>query len=99
MYLRAAKGYNVGMFGKSNFNTEQGFDRWFQGVQCGYGGSWQDNETPSGTFHSNNSDYATDLITAKAVEWLSRDSVSGAGAGGRPWFVYYAPVRNTRVQC
>ena len=32
VHLRAKAGYNVGMFGKSNFNTYDGFDRWFQGL-------------------------------------------------------------------
>ena len=41
VHLRAAQGYQVALFGKSNFNTEEGFDRWFQGVQCGYGGGFQ----------------------------------------------------------
>ena len=32
VHLREKKGYNVGIFGKSNFNTCEGFDRWFQGA-------------------------------------------------------------------
>ena len=35
VHLRRAAGYNVGMFGKSNFNTCDGFDRWFQVMACG----------------------------------------------------------------
>ena len=91
VHLRAKKGYNVGMFGKSNFNTLQGFDRWFQGVNCGYGGRAQDNESP--TFHTkvDRSQYFTDVIANKAIEWMKRDNVSGASAGGRPFFVYFAP--------
>ena len=69
------------MFGKSNFNTLQGFDRWFQGVNCGYGGHAQDNESP--TFHTkvDRSQYFTDVIANKAIEWMKRDNVSGASAG------------------
>ena len=40
VHLREKAGYNVGMFGKANFNTCQGFDRWFQGAFLGYGGNW-----------------------------------------------------------
>jgi hypothetical protein len=35
VHLRRAAGYNVGMFGKSNFNTCDGFDRWFQVMDSG----------------------------------------------------------------
>ena len=56
------------MFGKSNFNTYDGFDRWFQGVQCGYGGSYQDNESPGFNYHANKNEYATDLLAAKTIE-------------------------------
>ena len=59
------------MFGKSNFNTMEGFDRWFQGVECGYGGNYQDNESPGFRYHGNESVYATDLLATKA---------SGAGS-------------------
>mmetsp|Transcript_17366 Transcript_17366/g.51358 ORF Transcript_17366/g.51358 Transcript_17366/m.51358 type:complete len:434 (+) Transcript_17366:107-1408(+) len=79
------------MFGKSNFNTYMGFDRWFQAAVCGYGGNYEDNESP--TFHTRAgpTDYATDTILERAVEWLKRDNVTGASAGGRPFFVYFAP--------
>ena len=91
VHLRAKKGYNVGMFGKANFNTYEGFDRWYQGAYCGYGGSYEDNESPSFHSKSKNTDYATDVIADKAIEWMKRDDVSGASAGGRPFFVYFAP--------
>ena len=91
VHLRAKKGYNVGMFGKSNFNTMEGFDRWFQGVQCGYGGTYQDNESPTFQTKASADDYATDFIVSRAVEWIKRDNVSGASAGGRPFFVYFGP--------
>ena len=32
VYLRREKGYQVALFGKGNFNTYEGFDRWFQGA-------------------------------------------------------------------
>jgi hypothetical protein len=91
VHLRAQKGYQVGMFGKSNFNTYEGFDRWFQAAVCGYGGHYEDNESP--TFHTAGgpTDYATDFIAEKALEWLKRDNVSGASNGGRPFFIYFAP--------
>jgi len=79
------------MFGKSNFNTYEGFDRWFQGVECGYGGRYEDNESPTFHYTSNKSVYATDLISSKAMEWLRRPNVTGKEAGGRPFFVYFAP--------
>ena len=41
VHLRAKAGYNVGMFGKSNFNTYDGFDRWFQAAVCGFGGNYE----------------------------------------------------------
>eukprot|EP00040_Diaphanoeca_grandis_P014408 m.73070 g.73070 ORF g.73070 m.73070 type:complete len:581 (-) comp24519_c0_seq1:34-1776(-) len=89
VHLRAKKGYNVGMFGKSNFNTMEGFDRWFEGVYCGPGNAWQDNESP--TFKTTDTGYGTDVIADKASEWMRRANVSGAAAGGRPFFVYFAP--------
>ena len=56
------------MFGKADFNTAEGFDRWFEGVQCGYGGGFADNE--GFNYHySNQSEYATDLIARKTIEW------------------------------
>lgn len=91
VHLRAKKGYNVGMFGKSNFNTFDGFDRWFQAAVCGFGGNYQDNESPTFRTKVDKSEYATTTILNKAVEWLKRDNVSGASSGGRPWFVYFAP--------
>ena len=36
--------------GKANFNTYEGFDRWFQGAFLGYGGSWEDDESPGGHY-------------------------------------------------
>lgn len=91
VHLRAAKGYNVGMFGKSNFNTCDGFDRWFQAARCGYGGGYQDNESPSFHYKASKDEYATDLLLRKSIEWIRRDNISGASSGGRPWFLYFAP--------
>ena len=73
------------MFGKSNFNTYDGFDRWFQAAVCGFGGNYEDNESP--TFHTrvDKSEYGTTTILNKAVEWLKRENVTGASSGGRPW--------------
>ena len=73
------------MFGKANFNTYDGFDRWFQAAVCGFGGNYEDNESP--TFHTrvDKSEYGTTTILNKAVEWLKRDNVTGASSGGRPW--------------
>lgn len=76
------------MFGKSNFNTYEGFDRWFQAAICGYGGEYEDNESPSFHYKATADEYGTDLIAAKAIEWLKRSNVSGSG---RPFFVYFAP--------
>jgi arylsulfatase A-like enzyme len=59
VHLREKKGYNVGIFGKSNFNTCEGFDRWFQGAFLGYGGGWQDNEAANFSYHGKPTDYAT----------------------------------------
>ena len=42
-------------------------------------------------YKANNTEYGTDLILQKAVEWIKRDNVSGAAANGRPFFVYFAP--------
>lgn len=91
VHLRAEKGYNVGMFGKSNFNTYEGFDRWFQKAVCGYGGTYEDNESP--TFHTKapSDEYATDLLARKSIEWMKRANVSGSQNEGRPWFIYFAP--------
>ena len=36
VYLRREKGYRVAIFGKANFNTYDGFDRWFQGASLRY---------------------------------------------------------------
>lgn len=91
VHLRGKKGYNIGLFGKSNFNTYQGFDRWFQGVKCGFGGEYEDNESPSFHYKSNPTEYATDLVASKATEWIMRDNVSGHASGGRPFFAYLAP--------
>ena len=75
VHLRAKKGYNVGIFGKANFNTYDGFDRWFQAAVCGYGGGYEDNESP--TFHTRvaKTDYATDTIAAKAASGVAYCSV------------------------
>ena len=86
--LRSRKGFQVGMFGKSNFNTYQGFDRWFQGAALGYGNTWEDDEGADGHYHANKSEYATALLSNKTVEWLMRP---GVGVGPRPWFAYFAP--------
>jgi len=91
VHLRAKKGYQVGIFGKANFNTCDGFDRWFQGVVCGYGGSYQDNEAPNFHYKAGPDDYGTDLLVDKAIEWIKRPNVSGEDSGSRPFFVYYAP--------
>ena len=97
VYLRRDAGYQVGMFGKANFNTYEGFDRWFQGAWVGYGSWWEDDECPSsgeeqckqpGKYHARDDEYATALIGNKTVEWLRRPSV---GASARPWFAYFAP--------
>jgi hypothetical protein len=79
--LRTQRGYQVGMFGKSNFNTYQGFDRWFQGASLGYGNNWEDDESPGGTYHANKSEYATSLLSNKTSEWLARPTV---GRAARP---------------
>ena len=52
---------------------------------------WEDNESPAFQYKTNSSEYATSLLRAKAVEWIGRDNVTGAQAGGRPFFVYFAP--------
>ena len=86
--LRTRKGYQAGLFGKSNFNTYQGFDRWFQGAALGYGNTWEDDEGADGHYHANKSEYATALLSNKTVEWLMRP---GVGVGLRPFFAYFAP--------
>lgn len=91
VYLRERKGYQVGLFGKANFNTYQGFDRWFEAAFLGYGGTWQDDESPNGVYHANKTEYATSLLSNKTVEWLYRDNITGKAANGRPFFVYFAP--------
>ena len=51
VFLRQEKGYQVGLFGKSNFNTYDGFDRWFQGASLSYGAvKWEDDESPTGYY-------------------------------------------------
>ena len=79
------------MFGKSNFNTEEGFDRWFQGAFLGNGGTWEDNEAPGFHYKAAQDEYATALLGNKTVEWLRRDNVTGQASGGRPFFAYFAP--------
>eukprot|EP00937_MAST-01D_sp_MAST-1D-sp2_P000049 g49.t1 len=91
VHLRARKGYQVGMFGKSNFNTYEGFDRWFQGAFLGNGGKWEDNEAPGFHYQAAKDEYATALLGNKTIEWLRRDNVTGAASGGRPFFAYFAP--------
>ena len=91
VHLRREKGYNVGQFGKSNFNTCEGFSRWFQGAFLGYGGGWQDDEAANFSYHGKPNEYATALIGNKSVEWLHRPEVTGAQSEGRPFFLYFAP--------
>ncbi len=91
VYLREQRGYNVALFGKSNFNTFQGFDRWFEGAFVGYGSSWRDDESPEGIYHASSSEYATSLLANRTIEWLSRDNITGETSAGRPFFVYFAP--------
>ena len=62
VYLRRDKGYNVGQFGKSNFNTCEGFSRWFQGAFLGYGGGWQDNEAANFSYHGKPTDCAPSTL-------------------------------------
>ena len=87
VHLRREKGYNVGQFGKSNFNTCEGFNRWFQGAFLGYGGGWQDNEAANFSYHGKPNEYATALIGNKSVEWLHRPEITGAQSEGRPFFL------------
>jgi hypothetical protein len=87
VHLRREKGYNVGQFGKSNFNTCEGFSRWFQGAFLGYGGGWQDNEATNFSYHGKPNEYATALIGNKSVEWLHRPEITGAQSEGRPFFL------------
>eukprot|EP01047_Picozoa_sp_COSAG01_P024548 COSAG01_NODE_1520_length_10029_cov_26.551374_14_plen_461_part_00 len=88
VFLRRSKGYQVGLFGKGNFNTYDGFDRWFQGVSFSYGPvKWQDDESPGGVYTQGPDVYPTSLLGNKTVEWISRKSVSGEG---RPFFAYFA---------
>jgi len=91
VYLRELRGYNTAIFGKANFNVYQGFDRWFQGAFLGYGGNWEDNESPTFNYQAGPDEYATALLGNRSVEWLRRDSVTGASSGGRPFFLYFAP--------
>jgi N-acetylglucosamine-6-sulfatase len=91
VHLRAQRGYNVAIFGKSNFNTQEGFDRWFQGAFLGYGGSWEDNESPTFKYHAAPTEYATALLGNRSIEWLRRDNVTGGTSEGRPFFLYFAP--------
>ena len=65
--LRAARGYNTAIFGKANFNTYEGFDRWFQGASLGVGGKWEDNEAPSFQYKAGKDEYATALLGNKTV--------------------------------
>ena len=80
----------VGLFGKANFNTYEGFDRWFQGVTLSYATNrWEDDEAPGGVYVQSPKEYPTALIGNKTVEWIERANVSGA-AIGRPFFAYFA---------
>ncbi|EGD81213.1 hypothetical protein PTSG_11248 [Salpingoeca rosetta] len=90
-YLRMLRGFQTALFGKGNFNTMEGFDRWFQGSHLGYGGTWQDNESPDFKYKASDKEYATDLLLEKASEWLRRDNVTGKASNGRPFFLYFAP--------
>ena len=90
-HLRAQRGYNVAIFGKANFNTREGFDRWFQGAFLGYGGGFEDDESPDFAYHAAPSEYATSLLGNKSVEWIHRPNVTGSAAAGRPFFLYFAP--------
>ena len=65
--LRAARGYNTAIFGKANFNTYEGFDRWFQGASLGVGGKWEDNESPNFHYKAGKDEYATALLGNKTV--------------------------------
>ena len=88
--LRRQAGYQVGLFGKSNFNTYEGFDRWFQGASLSYHNNrWEDDESPGGIYVQSADEYPTALIGNKTIEWIKRPSVSGA-AVGRPFFAYVA---------
>ena len=89
--LRKLKGYQTAIFGKANFNTYEGFDRWFQGAFLGYGGEWEDNESPSFRYKGKPTDYATALLGNKSIEWLERANVTGDQNQGRPFFLYFAP--------
>eukprot|EP00730_Choanoeca_flexa_P004006 TRINITY_DN11568_c0_g1_i4.p1 TRINITY_DN11568_c0_g1~~TRINITY_DN11568_c0_g1_i4.p1 ORF type:complete len:512 (+),score=86.63 TRINITY_DN11568_c0_g1_i4:39-1574(+) len=91
VYLRQLRGYQTGIFGKANFNTMEGFDRWFQGAFLGYGGVWEDNESPDFQYHASKDEYATSLLGNKSIEWLSRDNVTGKTSDDRPFFLYFAP--------
>jgi arylsulfatase A-like enzyme len=91
VHLRGQRGYNVAIFGKSNFNTYEGFDRWFQGACLGYGCSYEDNESPTFHYHSPADEYATALLGNKSIDWLHRDNVSGTTSDSRPFFLYFAP--------
>ena len=71
VYLRRDKGYNVGQFGKSNFNTCEGFSRWFQGAFLGYGGGWQDNEAANFSYHGK----PTDCAPSTLKEFLFRSNL------------------------
>ena len=82
------RGYQVGLFGKANFNTYEGFDRWFQAATLSYAANhWQDDEATDGVYVQNEDEYPTALIGNKTVEWMLRPSVSAAG---RPFFAYFA---------
>ena len=67
VYLRRDKGYNVGQFGKSNFNTCEGFSRWFQGAFLGYGGGWQDNEAANFSYHGKPTDCTPSTLKESLV--------------------------------
>ena len=73
MYLRRDKGYNVGQFGKSNFNTCEGFSRWFQGAFLGYGGGWQDNEAANFSYHGKPTDCTPSTLSMHSLSAHSLD--------------------------
>lgn len=88
-FLRQQRGYQTGIFGKSDFKTMEGFDRWFEGAYLGYGGTWQDNESPDFKYKASADEYATSLLGNKSIEWLSRENVTGNENNGRPFFLYF----------
>ena len=83
VYLRRDKGYNVGQFGKSNFNTCEGFSRWFQGAFLGYGGGWQDNEAANFSYHGKPTDCAPSTLKESLVRTQPNRPLMCAWSVGR----------------